>query len=189
MLIEEQVVAAKMRARQVPVEILGFDVECKKISNQRVESLGDPAYLLLSQIGHCCQLRRNRERFDGDIGMCLCCLPGSHAGCSPYMHRCVNLLFGSCVSSCMGTLYDYTSPGVRFFTSSIPGDMRVCSFSIPLAGSRLRRSRPARGSPMRRVRAGVAAGPPRLHAPFLHIQQGCALRVEWTKRLHQKPWD
>src|SRR5215472_11842573 len=140
MLIEEQVVAAKMRARQVPVEILGFDVECKKISNQRVESLGDPAYLLLSQIGHCCQLRRNRERFDGDIGMCLCCLPGSHAGCSPYMHRCVNLLFGSCVSSCMGTLYDYTSPGVRFFTSSIPGDMRVCLFSITLAhacGARL----------------------------------------------------
>ena len=41
MLVEQQMIVAEMRAADVPMEILGFQIEGKGIRHQRVERAGD----------------------------------------------------------------------------------------------------------------------------------------------------
>src|SRR5262245_56923047 len=51
LLVEEQMVGAKMRAAHVPMEILGLDVEREGVGQQGVESGGNLAHGGLAEVG------------------------------------------------------------------------------------------------------------------------------------------
>jgi hypothetical protein len=52
MLVEQQVIVAEVRAGQVPVEVLGLDIEREGIGDELVNGLCDCLYLLWRQVCH-----------------------------------------------------------------------------------------------------------------------------------------
>ena len=51
LLVEQEVIIPEMRPGDVPVEVLGLDVEGKRIRQQRIQCGGDLSYCLLGEIG------------------------------------------------------------------------------------------------------------------------------------------
>ena len=55
LLVEHQVVVAEMRPADMPMEILGLEIEREHIGEQRVERAGDIAAGIVAEIGRCLQ--------------------------------------------------------------------------------------------------------------------------------------
>ena len=53
-----------MRPRYVPMEVLGFDIERKRIGEQRVQCGGDFSHSLLGEIGRRVEGGGGRARFE-----------------------------------------------------------------------------------------------------------------------------
>src|SRR5262249_47639434 len=57
LLVEQQMIVAEMRAADMPMEILGLEIECKRVSKQRIERARDVAARIGAEIGRCFQRR------------------------------------------------------------------------------------------------------------------------------------
>src|SRR5689334_17215925 len=67
--VEEQVILAEVRAREMPVEVLRLHVQGKCVRDERIERLGDRLRLLRGQIGFGGQLFRRGIRLHMAIGL------------------------------------------------------------------------------------------------------------------------
>ena len=64
LLVEQEVVVAEMRAADVPVEVLGLDVERERVGDQRIERRRYLTHRLGRQIGRGVEPRGRGTRFE-----------------------------------------------------------------------------------------------------------------------------
>ena len=62
--VEQEVIVAEMRPADVPVEVLRLDIECERISQQRIERRGNLADCIVRKIGRGIEPRRSCVRFE-----------------------------------------------------------------------------------------------------------------------------
>ncbi len=59
LVVEQQVIVAEVRTRDVPVEVLGLPVECGDVGQQKVQSAGEISRGVLAEVGQGWRARRS----------------------------------------------------------------------------------------------------------------------------------
>src|SRR5207249_10965419 len=80
--IEQEMIVAEMRARDVPVKVLGLDIQGERVGQERIERSGD----ILRSLGH--QVRR-RVQWRFPQSLCILCVP-----CFLHFHRSTPFEYG-----------------------------------------------------------------------------------------------